>query len=270
MSKRPFFLGATYFPKEDENRMKNVGDVVSARKDFLKNKPSNLAFLLGKRYLWMNNFIEPHLKGFEVGCGTGLSKQFIKSKNFMLTDYLENPWVEKKVNALKMPFKDSSFDYIVSSNMIHHLAKPHIFFNECSRVLKKGGKLIIQEINASLMMRMILKKMKHEGYSYDIDVYDKKQICNDKNDPWSANCAIPNLLFDNRKLFEENFPFKTIYHSYREFFIFPLSGGVIAKKKTINLPGFVLHFINAIDSIMVFCFRKIFPLQRRIVLENKK
>lgn len=268
---KPFLLGKTYFPPKQDNRMSDEGDVRKAREDFLKCKPSNLSYLLEKRFAWMNGFIKEEESGIDVGCGTGLSKLFIRSSNFMLTDYWDNDWVDRKVDVLAMPFQDSSLDYIVSSNMIHHLARPNLFFEECSRVLKNGGKLIIQEINGSLLMRLLLRLMRHEGYSYDVDVFDKERICNDPSDPWSANCVIPNLLFDDMKRFLTVFPcFQLIHHQYTECLIFPLSGGVIAKRKTLNLPFKVLRFIDALDDVLIHASKAVFPLQRQVVLENRK
>jgi len=269
-SNKPLFFSKTFFPQSTENRMKNVGNVASARTHFLTKRPTNLSFLLEKRYSWMNKFIDKNSKGIEVGCGTGLSKEFIKHKAFKLTDISNYNWVDCYVNALQMPFEDSSLDFIVSSNMIHHLAQPAIFFNECSRVLKKDGILIIQEINSSLMMRIILKLMRHEGYSYDVDAFSQNVICNDPHDAWSANCALPNLLFDKTERFEKTFPFRFIHQRYTEFLIFLLSGGVIAKTKTINLPRLILKFVDKCDDLLIMLSKKTFALQRQIVLKNNK
>lgn len=268
--RKPCFFSKAFSPKSSENRMQNVGNVKLARDFFLTKRPSNLNFLLEKRYNWMNKFIRPDAHGIEVGCGAGFSKLFIKRQNFLLTDISNYEWVDKYVDALAMPIEDSSLDFIISSNMIHHLAQPAIFLNECSRVLKRDGILIIQEVNASLIMRIILKIMRHEGYSYDIDVFDPSTICNDPNDAWSANCALPNLLFDDSVKFEKKFSFKILHQHYCEFLIFLLSGGVIAKTKTINLPLFILKIINKSDNLLITLNKSIFPLQRQLVLKNYK
>lgn len=267
---KPLFFSKAFFPKTTENRMKSVGDVEKARINFLTKRPANLSYLLEKRYAWMNDFIDNESNGIEVGCGAGLSKEFIKNEKFQLTDISRYDWVDCYVDALNMPFNDSTLDFIVSSNMIHHLARPTIFFNECSRVLKPNGFLIIQEINASLMMRMILRLMRHEGYSYDINAFDQNAICNDPCDAWSANCAIPNLLFDNKENFENNVQFKVIHHRYTEFLIFLLSGGVIAKTKTVNLSRWMLNLIDKLDNTLIVFGRHVFPLQRQLVLKNCK
>ena len=35
-------------------------------------------------------------------------------------------------------------------------------------------------------MRFLLRLMRHEGYSYDVNVFDENCVCNDPADPWSA------------------------------------------------------------------------------------
>ena len=75
---KKFLLKNEYFPKNDENLMNNVGNVKLARENFLEKRPSNLDFLLNKRFEWMNTHIGSSMKGIEVGCGHGLSKEYIK------------------------------------------------------------------------------------------------------------------------------------------------------------------------------------------------
>lgn len=263
---KPIFLSKAFTPDSSQNKMKEVDNVAASRADFIENRPGNLNYLLEKRYAWMNNFIKPDDIGIEVGCGNGLSEFFIVSSNYTLTDYTDFDWIDTKVDALNMPYEDQSLDFIVSSNMIHHLAKPHLFFEECYRVLKPNGKLLIQEINASFFLRLILKLMKHEGYNYNVDPFDKNCICNDPENLWSGNNVLPNLLFDDIAKFESNFRFKCTHQKYTEFTIFPLSGGVTAKTKTIQLPKSILNFFNFIDNTLIGISKNTFALQRQIVL----
>jgi SAM-dependent methyltransferase len=254
-----------------ENRMKQEGDVRTARAYYFSEAPLNLKFLLEKRFGWMNNFIKNEDSGIEVGCGTGLSKLFIKCRNYKITDYAENEWLdEKMVDALHTPYENESLDFVVSSNMIHHVPYPTAFFKEMHRILKPGGVIIIQEINASWCMRKILRLMRHEGYDYTINVFDEHLICTDPDDLWSANCAIPNLLFDNQKEFEKNIPFFKIEHTgFSELLLFLNSGGVIAKTKCLRLPRPFLKIVDGIDRLLVWISPLTFALQRQIVLRKK-
>lgn len=45
--------------------------------------------------------------------------------------------------AESLPFSNASFDAVVSTQLIEHLAQPDLFFKESSRVLRQGGLLII-------------------------------------------------------------------------------------------------------------------------------
>ena len=152
----------------------------------------------------MNDYIKPGMKVLEVGSGSGFSRLYINHP-IILSDMESKPWIDKVVDATNINFNDSSIDVIIASHAIHHFYNPAIFLRECSRVLKKEGVILVSETYTSLMMRLILNLMKHEGYSYDVNVFDYETVCNDKKDPWSANCAIPELLFDNKEKFNNFF-----------------------------------------------------------------
>ena len=69
-----------------ENRMNSMANTKHARDLYYSTKYQNVKFLLEKRFLWMNNFIEKDDVGIEVGSGAGFTKDFIRNKNFKLTD----------------------------------------------------------------------------------------------------------------------------------------------------------------------------------------
>ena len=264
-------LRQPYRPRHGENRMRHEGNVARAREQFLAGRaPENLRHLLAGRYLWMNEFIRPGDVGLEVGCGTGLSKEFIRAKEFFLSDFDSYDWLDSKnINALATPFDDAAFDFVVNSNMIHHVPSPLAFFEEMHRILRPGGSLIIQEINASLLMRLLLRVMRHEGYSFNVDVFDPKTICTDASDLWSANCAIPNLLFDDLAAFQRQVPgFRLVTHRYRECLTMVNSGGVIAKTVYVPLPRIALRLIGLVDAGLVSLLPEVFAMQRQIVLQK--
>jgi SAM-dependent methyltransferase len=261
----------TYRPRHDENRMLHEGDTQRARRDYFDCAPTNLKFLLRRRYEWMNRFIDRDDVGVDLGCGTGLSKEFIRAKAFHLSDVADYDWLDfKHVDALATPFDDESFDFVVCSNMIHHVAHPLVLFKEIERILKPDGRLIVQEVNASLTMRFLLRFMRHEGYSYEPNVFDPEVVCNDPLDPWSANCAIPNLLFDDPTKFEKDVAgFRIVHSSFSECVGMINSGGVIAKTMYVPLPELLLGVVSGLDSLLTRCFPKLFAMQRQIVLEKR-
>ena len=46
-----------------------------------------------------------------------------------------------------MPFKDETFDMVFSSLTLVHLKKPDLFLDECYRVLKDNGKMVLVNIH---------------------------------------------------------------------------------------------------------------------------
>ena len=262
-------LKSTYFPMHQENRMANEGDVEMARERFFRERPTALSFLLHQRYSWMKKYLVGRETVVEFGAGAGFSKEFLDCPNLLLTDVVKRPWIDMAADALNPPFEDESIDIIICSHMIHHLASPIHFFNVMRSKLRPGGILLIQDLHTSLMLRAMLRIMRHEGWSYDNDVFDKNSIANDPADPWSANCAIPELLFRNEQAFARQITgFRFLYNQLNECFIFPLSGGVIAKTKTIQFPSCVYEVVKKIDRFLVRMLPDIFSLGRSVALEK--
>lgn len=240
-----------------------------ARERFLDRKTNNLDNLLFNRYGWMNSYLKTNDRVIEVGCGAGFGGIYIDSAKLVLTDVIKRPYTSEMVNALNMPYGDNSVDAIISSHMIHHLATPSKFFNEVRRVLKPGGYLLIQEIETSLLMRLLLRAMRHEGWSSELNVFDPEVIANDPSDPWSANCSIPQLLFRDESQFTQHFPFfKFVKNELNECLAFPLSGGVIAKTKTIELPRPLLAVVNSFDRFLIRILPQVFALGRSVALQK--
>ena len=263
-------LRGTYFPNHNDNRMKQEGDLKAARLDFFSKKTNNLFYLLWNRYNWMNDYIQRDDRIIELGAGAGFSKEYIKSGNLEITDVIKYPWIDRVIDVSSPSNigKKNSVDVFICSQMIHHLSSPLKIFEILKEYLKPGGYILIQETNTSLIMRIILRIMRHEGWSYDVDVFDKEAICNDPRDPWSGNNAIPELLFRNPDYFSKVTGLNVIKNNFNECLLFPLSGGVTAKSKTIQLPVRLLSKINRLDKLLVWMAPSIFALGRSIVLSK--
>ena len=255
----------------NENRMKSIADTKIARELYYSSKSKNVKFLLNERFSWMNDFIQDEETGIEVGSGAGFSKDFIKNKNFKLTDIGEDDHLDfKNIDAQSTGFNSESFDYVIASNMIHHIPFPIKFFKEMNRIIKKGGKLIIFESYCSLVFQLATIIMKHEGFDFTLNVWDEKNPKSDEKNAWHGNIAVPHLIFDDKAKFEKNLGkyFKIEYEKLTECFIFLNSGGVTSKTKCIPLNNFFLNLLNKIDKILVKLFPKIFCMGRRIVLKK--
>ena len=111
--------------------------------------------------------------------------------------------------------------------------------------------------------------MKHEGFDFTKNIYNSELPVNNSDDPWSANIAVPNLIFDDFEKFNQhlNVNFELIYRQNSEFLIFLNSGGVIAKTFYIPLNHFFLNLVKNFDYFLSK-FQKIFPMQMSIVIKK--
>ena len=48
----------------------------------------------------------------------------------------------------ELPFEDNKFDAVICSNSFHHYPNPQKFFDSVQRVLRPGGRLILQDYTA--------------------------------------------------------------------------------------------------------------------------
>ncbi len=246
-----------------------AGDALRARNEYEKRAGSNLKFLLRKRFSWMQHYLGSQTYAVEIGCGAGFSELFLRAGTLELTDAEPRPWAKRVVDALDLPYADASVDVLIANNVIHHLAYPDRFFRGAARVLRPGGHLLIQECNCSWTTRIALRVTGHEGYSFAADPFDATRPCNDPSDPWSANCAIPNLLFDDLDRFRAEYPeFAVVDSGMSEFFVQFNSGGVTATVPYIPLPWAALRVVDVIDRVLVAVAPGIFASQRRLVLRR--
>lgn len=132
---------------------------------FIVDSPNRLAFtqlflskvdpyeidLQSIHNLYIDNSKETKTSSLDLGCGFSPQNRFAADEVYGL-DLVENK--RKKVFRCKLgfekiPFEDSSFDYLTAYDLIEHIPRfsdsensnnPFIqFMNECYRVLKKGG-----------------------------------------------------------------------------------------------------------------------------------
>jgi SAM-dependent methyltransferase len=250
--------------------MDGPGDVARARARYFDRPSANLRVVVQNRYLWMNRFIGENERGIEIGAGAGLSREFIRCKQLLLTDLADHDWLDlKQVNALETPFENGSLDFAFSVNVIHHLARPLRFFSEMARILRPGGRLIVQDVHCSVFMRAALRLQRHEGYDYNVDVFDDTVLCTDPNDPWAGNNAIVDLLLEDEARFLRAIPqFRRIHRSHSEFLTLLNSGGVIARTAYVPLPMPLMRAVDAVDRALTRTFPAACASQVQLVLER--
>ena len=114
--------------------------------------------------------------------------------------------------------------------------------------------------------------MKHEGFDFTVNVWDDTKAKSDENNAWHGNIAVPHLIFDDKKKFNENLGnfFEIKYENLSECFIFLNSGGVTSKTKYIPMNRFFLNILNYIDKVLIKLLPNIFCMGRKIVLSKVK
>ncbi len=82
--------------------------------------------------------------GAQKVCGVDISDEAVKAANARLASRgLSGVAHAERASVLDIPYPDASFDYVVSSGVIHHTPDPKRGFDELVRVLKPGGKLFL-------------------------------------------------------------------------------------------------------------------------------
>lgn len=270
---RPRLLGTPFFPAPSDNRMGNHGDVAHARELYRTAKSHNLRFLLEKRFEWLNDYIDPETgEGVELACGIGVTKDFVRARTLLLTDLDDHEWLDVPwVDATSTPFEDGRFDFVIIQNAIHHLAQPIKLFAEAARILKPTGVLLVRDVKCSLVHRAVTRLTRVEGYSYDVDVYDREAVMSDPANLWEANNAVPDLLFDDTDRFEQEVPeFRIVHQSFSECLVLLNSGGVTHKTVSIPLTPSLLRALHAVDKVITRRWPAVFATQRSIVLARRE
>ncbi len=95
------------------------------------------------------------ITGVDIGAKfVALAKRKMKKGHFLLA------------STEILPFKDNSFDIVVCSQVLRHVARPHEAISEMLRVVKPGGTIIITAPNKLFMpLGMLMSKIqKYKGY----------------------------------------------------------------------------------------------------------
>lgn len=117
---------------------------------------------IAHRYIWASTFIEG-LDVLELACGSGQGLGLLNQQAKSLTagditkslvdianNYYENRINVQVIDAHQIPLSDSSIDVVILFEAIYYIRDIEIFLNECKRVLRAGGKLLITMPNNQL------------------------------------------------------------------------------------------------------------------------
>lgn len=101
------------------------------------------------RLLWEGKLIRymKELSGkkvLEVGCAMNTYSTYCNATNTIVrTDVKPSPRVDRVEDVTSLSFENNSFDVIILSNVLEHVYYFQKAVDECFRVLKRGGEIVV-------------------------------------------------------------------------------------------------------------------------------
>lgn len=150
-----------------------------------KVKPIAIPGIHDKFYKYIKPILSSYEKPkiLEIGSGHGAFTERLWNDGYEVTatDLFPEIFYFDKLTCIKvdvtreLPFDDSIFDFVIAVEVMEHIHDHEIFFKECQRVLRKGGRLVFSTPNIlSLKSRV---RFLLSGYYYSFDSLD-----HDRND----------------------------------------------------------------------------------------
>ena len=159
----------------------------------------------------------------EIGAGIGKLKSVLPE--VISSDIQFSPWLDLVADAQNLPFEEGTFGNIVMLDVLHHVEFPIKFLRTASRVLKRGGRLIMVEPAITWGSALFYRFLHQEPVRMSADIFHDGTP-NPDRDPYEANQAIPTLLVRNAEQFHRLIPELRITDvSWFAFAVYPLSGG---------------------------------------------
>lgn len=122
--------------------------------------------------------VKPDSNVLEVGAGTGIVTKQLRG-SIVCSDISFKMCKQAKskrtsvicCDAEKIPFRDNTFDAIISAEMIYCLQNPENFIFDSRRILKKGGQILISMANQDMAIvtriRAWLRKLGAKRMMFD-------------------------------------------------------------------------------------------------------
>ena len=76
-------------------------------------------------------------------------------------------------DAYHLPFRDGTFNGLLSVRVFHHMANPQGYLDEVGRVMEPGGRAVVEFANKRNLMRIVRRgpsSFRHDHISYDGDM----------------------------------------------------------------------------------------------------
>lgn len=125
----------------------------------LAKSDDKVAFQYG-RLLQAIGTVRPDARILDAGCGAGPALRYLKQRGFIPwgSDLIEYPLIQARAlipdarlaqcdSDKPLPFAANTFDAILMSEVIEHVAAPEFTLSECLRVVRAGGAVALTTPN---------------------------------------------------------------------------------------------------------------------------
>ena len=148
---------------------------LAEHREIFRTKP-----VLGDVYaVWFDRLLAGVPQGarvLEVGAGPGRFAEHARPRRpdlrWIASDLLAAPWNDLAADALRLPFREGTFDGVLGVDLLHHLARPASFFEEAARVLRPGRQLAFVEPWVTVFSYPIYRFLHQEGCRLSLDPWD--------------------------------------------------------------------------------------------------
>lgn len=216
----------------------------------IREKP----FLRGLYDRFYDDFLRAHDEAppgarLEVGAGGGFLDELIPG--LLTIDLRPGAKVSLQGSALDLPLGAESTGAIFMLNVLHHLPDPARFFEEASRVLEPGGRVVLTEPFVSPLSRLLFQNLHHEPFDPEQTGWEAPV----GGALEGANGAVPWMLFvRDRAEFEERFPELLIHRvEPHTIALYLLSGGVSMRSLA---PAMALEPLAAAEAMLPDCWKE--------------
>lgn len=110
--------------------------------------------------------IDPSVAGKIVELGSGIGNIRDVIPGVIRTDLFPNPWIDQVENAYRLSFGDGEVSHLILFDVFHHLRHPRTALDECRRVLRPNGRVILFEPYVSAAGRIVYGPLHHEPIGF--------------------------------------------------------------------------------------------------------
>jgi len=198
----------------------------------------------------------------QLGTGPGFFSRY--HPGMVNSDITGHDGVDTIADVHDLQFEDASFDNIVGVDVLHHFARPGRALNECARILRPGGRVVLVEPWAGPVGWLFYKYIHHEDCTEVPDPWNEA-FSGDKK-PMDGNGAIPKIVLDIKgaELSDHAPGLEIVKKQQFGGLSFILTGGFQA----VGLPAPVIRFLYNLENILprpvlsFIAFRALFVLEK--------